>query len=105
VHDGEVMTCVWRSETGVCRTARIEQGLPSNDTPAETECRSGCANLACTVRDVAAVRVQHRRLRLDASDTLALQPLRDRRRELADRAQLIIERHDRRRPPTSGDRR
>jgi hypothetical protein len=37
VHHGEAMTCVWRPETAACRTARIAQGLPRNDTPAETE--------------------------------------------------------------------
>lgn len=104
VHHGEAMTCVWRPETAACRTARIEQGLPSNDKPAQSECRSGCGNLAYTDRDIAALRLQHIQLTLDANDTLTPQPLRDRRRELADRAQLIIERHDRFRRPTSKDR-
>jgi integrase len=103
IHHGEAMTCVWRPETAACRTARIEQGLPSNDTPTETECRSGCANLAYTDRDIAALRIQHTQSHLAAGDTLAPQPLRDRHRELADRTLLIIRRHNSSRPPTSGN--
>jgi len=40
------MTCVWRAETAACRKAKIAQGLPADDVPDETECRTTCQNLA-----------------------------------------------------------
>jgi hypothetical protein len=46
IYQGEAMTCVWRPETALCRKARIDQSLPHNDVPEQSECRNSCADLA-----------------------------------------------------------
>lgn len=94
IHHGEAMTCVWRADTAACRQAKLAAGLPANEAPDESECRSACPNLAYTDRDIA-----HQRKRLavwaaDAADPLAPRPLRDRAGVLAERARLIIARHE-----------
>jgi hypothetical protein len=52
IHHGEDMTCVWRRESAACRHAKLEAGLPAGDKPDESECRSGCLNLAYTERNI-----------------------------------------------------
>ncbi|WP_069774272.1 hypothetical protein [Streptomyces agglomeratus] len=47
------MTCVHRAETAVCRKEKLLLGLPADDGPDESLCRSTCANLAYTDRDIA----------------------------------------------------
>jgi hypothetical protein len=89
------MTCVWRAETAACRTARLAAGLPGGDAPDESECRSSCANLAFTDRDIAAQREQAARLAAAAADPLSPVPLRDRAAAQTARVRTIIERHDR----------
>ncbi len=98
IHHGEAMTCVWRAEAAACRAARIEDGLPLNDTPQETECRPGCANLAYTDRDIAQIRIQATAMQQRASDPLAPHPVRDRAAARAARLQEIIDRHEATRP-------
>lgn len=53
IHHGQGMTCVWRAATAACRKAKLALGLPGTDAPDESECRSSCANLAYTDRDIA----------------------------------------------------
>jgi integrase len=98
IYHGEGMTCVWRPETALCRKARIDQGLPHNDVPEQSECRSTCANLAYTDRDIAQLHERHHALTVAATDQLAPQPLRDRASAIADRLGAIIDRHERSRP-------
>jgi hypothetical protein len=54
IHQGEAMTCVWRAETAACHRAKIEQGLPADDTPDESECRTSCTNLVYIMRATSA---------------------------------------------------
>ncbi|MEV0489934.1 hypothetical protein [Streptomyces atratus] len=78
LHHGVGMTCVWRSETAACRLALLAQGLPEPTGPDESECRSGCSNLAYTDRNITELGQDLHLLERSASDPLAPQPLRDR---------------------------
>ncbi len=94
VHHGEGMTCVWRSETAACRTARLALGLPEPAGPNESECRSSCTNLAFTDRDIAHRKQDLHVLRSTAADPLAPLPLRDRAAAQAERVAALIQRHE-----------
>ncbi len=94
IYHGEGMTCVWRPEAALCRKARIDQGLPHNDVPEQSECRSSCANLAYTDRDIARLRDRHKAVSAAATDPLAPRPLRDRAEAIADQIVAIIDRHE-----------
>ncbi|MDA8303538.1 MAG: hypothetical protein M0005_18810 [Actinomycetota bacterium] len=98
IYHGDGMTCVWRPETALCRKARTDQGLPHNDIPEQSECRSTCANLAYTDRDISQVHDRHHALTAAATDQLAPRPLRDRAQAIADQLGAIIGRHERARP-------
>jgi integrase len=93
IHHGEAMTCVWRAETAACRKNKLELGLPANDAPDESECRSTCQNLAYTDRDIHQLRERLTVLDASATDLLAPRPLRDRAAAQADQARKIIQRH------------
>ncbi|MFE9685413.1 hypothetical protein [Streptomyces sp. NPDC006285] len=56
IHHGEAMTCVYRAETAACRKEKLLLGLPADDGPDASLCRSTCVNLAYTDRDIAAHR-------------------------------------------------
>jgi integrase len=99
IHHGEAMTCVWRAETAACRKAKIAQGLPADDVPDETECRTTCQNLAWTDRGISQLRDRLATLEANAADPLVPRPLRDRAAAQATRAQDIIARHQATRPP------
>jgi integrase len=103
IYHGEGMTCVWRPETALCRRARIDQGLPHNDIPEQSECRNSCTNLAYTDRDMAQLHDRHQVLTAAATNSLAPQPLRDRARAIADQLDAIIDRHEQTRPSSAGD--
>ncbi len=94
IHHGEAMTCVWHPPTAACRQARLEAGLPARDGPEESECHSGCRNLAYTDRDIDRQRARLAAWQAQAADPLAPRPLRDRAAALAERAQAIIDRHE-----------
>jgi hypothetical protein len=98
IHHGEAMTCVHRAETAACRAARIADGLPPGDGPDDSECRSTCANLVYTDRDIATLRERVAHLAAAAADPLAPAPLRDRATAQAARAQDVISRHESSRP-------
>jgi hypothetical protein len=100
VHHGAGMTCVWRAETAACRTALLAQGLPDPAGPDESECRSTCANLAFTDRDITRRRQELHDLEVARCDPLAPQPLRDRAAAQADRVAALIHRHEH--PGTEG---
>ena len=93
VHHGQGMTCVWRATTAACRNAKLALGLPGADAPDESECRSSCANLAYTDRDIAELQQELVILQADATDPLAPQPRRDRAAARAAQHLTIIERH------------
>lgn len=93
IHHGEAMTCVWRAETAACRRAKLEMGLPADDAPDESECRSNCQNLAYTDRDVALVRERLVVLAQAADDPLAPRPRRDRAAAKAEQLRVIVARH------------
>ncbi|MCX2925253.1 integrase [Streptomyces sp. NEAU-W12] len=93
VHHGQGMTCVWRAATAACRTAKLALGLPGADAPDETDCRSTCANLAYTDRDITELQQELVELQADAVDLLAPQPRRDRAAAQAAQHLTIIERH------------
>ncbi|WP_405364847.1 integrase [Kitasatospora sp. NBC_00039] len=93
IHHGEGMTCVWRRETAACRQARLEAGLPAEDGPDESECRSACTNLAYTDRSIVEQRLRLKRWEVTAADRLAPRPLRDRAAALAAGSRAIIDAH------------
>lgn len=93
VHHGQGMTCVWRAATAACRKAKLTLGLPGADAPDEAECRSTCANLAYTDRDISELQQGLVRLQADAADPLAPKPRRDRAAAQAAQHLTIIERH------------
>ncbi|MFF2411684.1 hypothetical protein [Streptomyces sp. NPDC058092] len=93
IHHGQGMTCVWRAATAACRKAKLTLGLPGADAPDEAECRSTCANLAYTDRDIAELQRELVLLQADAADPLAPQPRRDRAAAQAAQHLTIIERH------------
>lgn len=70
IHHGELLTCVFRPETALCRT-----GASSGDTPRWTGCRSHCSNIARTDRDISAVRSRVRDLRRDLTGPCLPDPL------------------------------
>ena len=92
------MTCVWRSETAACRKAKLDIGLPADEAPDESECRTTCSNLAYTDRDITNLHDRLTVLNTAAADPLAPRPLRDRAAAQATHAREIIERHKRSRP-------
>ncbi|MFH8583259.1 integrase [Streptomyces celluloflavus] len=94
IHHGEGVTCVWRAETAACRTAKLDQGLPADDAPDESECRSTCQNLAYTDRDIAQLRSRLVVLETGAADPLAPHPLRDRAAAQAAQVRRVLSRHD-----------
>ncbi|MET8743769.1 hypothetical protein [Streptomyces sp. NPDC004728] len=71
-------TCVWRAPTAACHKAKLGFGLPDDDAPDESECRSSPADLAYTDRDIEDVQRRRERHRADAADPPALKPRRDR---------------------------
>ncbi|MFD7017667.1 hypothetical protein [Streptomyces sp. NPDC059928] len=87
------MTCVWRAARAACRKAKLALGLPDDDTPDESECRSSCAHLAYTDRDIEDVQRRRERHRADAADPLAPKPRRDRAAAQAAQLSGIIDRH------------
>lgn len=101
IHHGQAMTCVWRTETAACRNAKLDERLPADDAPDESECRSTCLNLAYTDRDIEQQRRRLGILRTQVADPLAPAPRRDRAAAQAAQIQAIIDRHDRTRPAHS----
>ncbi|MFE9614201.1 integrase [Streptomyces sp. NPDC006012] len=101
IYHGRGMTCVYRAESALCRSARLAAGLPA-DGPDESQCQSACTNLAYTDRDIGALRPEHTRLATAATDPLSPLPLRDRARTQAERLNALIVRHENTRP-TSHD--
>jgi integrase len=98
IHHGRAMTCVWRAETAACRAAKIAEGLPADNAPDESECRTNCPNLAYTDRDIHQVSLETVEMRQRADDPLAPRPIRDRAAARADRLQEIVDRHEATRP-------
>jgi hypothetical protein len=72
---------------------RCRLGLPGADAPDESECRSSCANLAYTDRDIAGLQQELVILQPDAADPLAPEPRQDRAADQAAQHPTIIERH------------
>ncbi|MFB6940792.1 integrase [Streptomyces sp. NPDC060286] len=103
IYHGQGMTCVWRAATAACRKAKLALGLPDGDTPDESECRSSCANLAYTDRDIEDVQRRHERHRADAADPLAPKPRRDRAAAQAVHLSGIIDRHHKQGAPDAGE--
>jgi hypothetical protein len=93
IYHAQGMTCVWRAATAACRKAKLALGLPDNDAPDESECRSSCTNLAYTDRDIVDVECQLEAHRAQAADPLAPKPRRDRAAAQAERLSHIIDRH------------
>ncbi|WP_406320159.1 hypothetical protein [Streptomyces sp. NBC_01637] len=93
IYHGQGMTCVWRAATAACRKAKLALGLPDDDTPDESECRSSCANLAYTDRDIEHVQRRRERHQADAADPLVPKPRRDRAAAQAAQLSRIIDRH------------
>jgi hypothetical protein len=93
IHHGQGMTCVYRAETALCRSARQEAEVDI-DGPDESDCRSACTNLAYTERDIALLRERLIVLETGAVDPLSPRPLRDRSAAQAAQVRAIIERHE-----------
>ncbi|RSR98494.1 site-specific integrase [Streptomyces sp. WAC04189] len=104
IYHGQGMTCVWRATTAACRKAKLALGLPDDDTPEESECRSSCANLAYTDRDIEDLQRRRERHRADAADPLAPKPRRDRASAQAAHLSGIIDRHQVQGAPEAGER-
>ncbi|MFC9243688.1 hypothetical protein ACFT7S_06425 [Streptomyces sp. NPDC057136] len=103
IYHGQGMTCVWRAATAACRKAKLALGLPDDDIPDESECRSSCANLAYTDRDIEDVQRRRERHRADAADPLAPKPRRDRAAAQAAQLSGIIDRHHMQGVPDAGE--
>ncbi|MEU3175273.1 MULTISPECIES: hypothetical protein [unclassified Streptomyces] len=101
IHHGEAMACVHRAETAECRKEKLLLGLPADDGPDESLCRSTCANLAYTDRDIA----EHRRrlpvLEVEARDPMTPRPRRDRAAVKAAQICAVIELHEASRPESA----
>ncbi|EFL20837.1 phage integrase family domain protein [Streptomyces himastatinicus ATCC 53653] len=93
IYHGQGMTCVWRAAAAACRKAKLALGLPDDDAPDESECRSSCTNLAYTDRDIADVERRLEVHRAQAADPLAPKPRRDRAEAQAEQLSQIIDRH------------
>ncbi|MFD9654844.1 hypothetical protein [Streptomyces mirabilis] len=104
IYHGQGMTCVWRAATAACRKAKLALGLPDDDTPDESECRSSCANLAYTDSDIEHVQRRRERHQADAVDPLAPRPRRDRAAAQAAQLSGIIDRHHMHGVPDAGER-
>lgn len=102
IHHGDAMTCVYTTETAACRKAKIDQGLPADDAPDESECRTTCQNLAWADRDISQLRNRLAALEASTADLLTPRPLRDRAAAQASRVRDIIGRHQATRSP-AGD--
>ncbi|MCQ9179247.1 site-specific integrase [Streptomyces sp. IBSBF 2953] len=98
IHHGEAMTCVHRAETAVCRKEKLLLGLPADDGPDESLCRSTCVNLAYTDRDIAEHRTRLPVLMTEARDPMTPRPRRDRAAAQADQIRAVIEQHETSRP-------
>ncbi|MFI1034458.1 hypothetical protein [Streptomyces sp. NPDC020951] len=100
IHHGEAMTCVHRAETAACRKGKLLLGLPTDDGPDESLCRSTCVNLAYTDRDIAENRTRLTVLMTDARDPMTPRPRRrrDRAAAQADQILAVIEQHETSRP-------
>ena len=95
IHHGEAMTCVWRPETAACRKTKLEMGLPADDGPDETECRTSCLNLAyIPTATFAAMKAELAAAETASADTLAPGPIRDRAAARAARRRAVIDRHE-----------
>lgn len=104
IYHGQGMTCVWRAATAACRKAKLALGLPDDDAPDESECRSACSNLAYTDRDIEDVQRRRERHQADAADPLAPRPRRDRAAAQAAQLSGIIDRHHMQGVPDAGER-
>ncbi|GAA1461743.1 hypothetical protein GCM10009603_27880 [Nocardiopsis exhalans] len=93
IHHGAGMTCVWRKETALCRKSKLEAGLPAEDVPDESECRSACQNLAYTDRDISELSQRLDQLENGADDELVPRPIRNRLTAQAEGLKQIIQRH------------
>ena len=102
IHHGQAMTCVWRAETAACRKAKLAQGLPADEAPDETECRSCCPNLAYTDRDIDQLADDLAALEKTTTDPLVPHPIRDRAAAQAAHRRTVIERHEQSRQHTTG---
>ncbi|MFG2550059.1 integrase SAM domain protein [Streptomyces sp. NPDC048581] len=98
IHHGEAMTCVHRAETAACRKEKLLLGLPDDDGPDESLCRSTCANLAYTDRDIAEHRMRLPVLENEARDPMTPRPRRDRAAAQAAQICAVIEQHETSRP-------
>ncbi|MFE8005951.1 hypothetical protein [Streptomyces sp. NPDC057418] len=92
------MTCVHRAETAACRKEKLLLGLPADDGPDESLCRSTCANLAYTDRDIAEHRMRLPILETEARDPMTPRPRRDRAAAQAAQNCAVIEQHETSRP-------
>jgi len=99
IHHGQGMTCVFRAETAQCRRTQPAAGA-GGDRPDQSDCRSTCANLAYTDRDITDLRQRLSALQARANDPLAPAPLRDRATAQADQTRAVINGHERAEPPT-----
>lgn len=95
VHHGEGMTCVWTRETAACRKVKLAMGLPDDDAPDDSECRTDCVNLAYTDRDIQHLRERLPMLTTHADDPLAPKPLRDRAAAQAAALSATLDKHER----------
>ncbi|MFE0348869.1 hypothetical protein [Streptomyces griseoluteus] len=69
------MTCMQRAETAACRKEKLLLGLPADDGPDQSFCRSTCVNLAYTGRDIAEHRARLPVLMGEARDPISKEAL------------------------------
>ncbi|WP_274565081.1 hypothetical protein [Streptomyces spiramyceticus] len=92
------MTCVHRAETAECRKEKLALGLRVDSGPDESFCRSSCANLVYTDRDIAQRRSKIPAWEAAADDPLAPLPRRARAAALVAQARSVIDAHEATRP-------
>ncbi|MFD6426710.1 hypothetical protein [Streptomyces sp. NPDC060198] len=101
IHHADAMTCVHRAETAACRKEKILLGLPADDGPDASLCRSTCVNLAYTDRDIAEHRTRPTVLMAEARDPMTTRPRRDRAAAQAGNILAVIEPHETSRPASA----
>jgi hypothetical protein len=96
VFHGDAMTCVFDRAKALCELRALSDD--PRRTPDLENCRSHCANIARTDRDIQQLRLQQASYQADVDDPLAPKPLRLRAEALAARLQGIIDAHEAQRP-------
>lgn len=96
IYPGTGMTCVFDPKRAACRVSRDD--TDAGRTPDLSDCRSHCANIARTDRDIDVLREQATQLAETANDPMSPEPRTIRYLHELDRLRTLIDEHDHMRP-------